>query len=120
MSTPREHRFAARPLPAAAVHEARRVPPPLVPRGPGEEEEEPRGEAAVRHPLGLGPLLPPDALPQPIEHGVIGLGEPPVISTAAAVGNAVANAIGVRVRSLPLTPAAVLGALERERAGGTL
>jgi xanthine dehydrogenase YagR molybdenum-binding subunit len=52
--------------------------------------------------------------------GVIGLGEPPVISTAAAVGNAVANAIGVRVRSLPLTPAAVLTALERERAGGTL
>jgi xanthine dehydrogenase YagR molybdenum-binding subunit len=52
--------------------------------------------------------------------GVIGLGEPPVISTAAAVGNAVANAIGVRVRSLPLTPAAVLGALEREKAGGTL
>ena len=52
--------------------------------------------------------------------GVIGLGEPPVISTAAAVGNAVANAIGARVRTLPLTPAAVLSALERERAGGTL
>ena len=54
------------------------------------------------------------------ERGVIGIGEPPVISTAAAVGNAVANAIGVRVRSLPLTPDAVLNALERERAGGTL
>jgi xanthine dehydrogenase YagR molybdenum-binding subunit len=54
------------------------------------------------------------------ERGVIGIGEPPVISTAAAVGNAIANAIGVRVRSLPLTPEAVLNALERERAGGTL
>jgi xanthine dehydrogenase YagR molybdenum-binding subunit len=52
--------------------------------------------------------------------GVIGLGEPPVISTAAAVGNAIANAIGARVRTLPLTPAAVLNAVERERAGGTL
>jgi xanthine dehydrogenase YagR molybdenum-binding subunit len=54
------------------------------------------------------------------DRGVIGLGEPPVISTAAAVGNAVANAVGVRVRSLPLTPAAVLNAIEREKAGGTL
>jgi xanthine dehydrogenase YagR molybdenum-binding subunit len=53
------------------------------------------------------------------DRGVVGLGEPPVISTAAAVGNAIANAIGVRVRSLPLTPDAVLGALEREKRGGT-
>jgi xanthine dehydrogenase YagR molybdenum-binding subunit len=54
------------------------------------------------------------------ERGVIGIGEPPVISTAAAVANAVANAIGVRVRSLPLTPERILEAIERERAGGTL
>ena len=54
------------------------------------------------------------------ERGVVGLGEPPTISTAAAVANAVANAIGVRVRSLPVTPQAVLTALEQERAGGTL
>jgi xanthine dehydrogenase YagR molybdenum-binding subunit len=54
------------------------------------------------------------------DRGVVGLGEPPTISTAAAVANAVANAIGVRVRSLPLTPDAVLTALEQERAGGTL
>jgi xanthine dehydrogenase YagR molybdenum-binding subunit len=53
------------------------------------------------------------------ERGVVGIGEPPTISTAAAVGNAVANAIGVRVRSLPLTPEAVLNALEREKSGGT-
>jgi xanthine dehydrogenase YagR molybdenum-binding subunit len=53
------------------------------------------------------------------ERGVVGIGEPPIISTAAAVGNAVANAIGVRVRSLPLTPEAVINALEREKMGGT-
>ncbi|HSC27661.1 MAG TPA: molybdopterin cofactor-binding domain-containing protein, partial [Vicinamibacterales bacterium] len=49
--------------------------------------------------------------------GVVGIGEPPVISTAAAIGNAIANAIGVRVRTLPLTPDAVLNALEREKGG---
>jgi xanthine dehydrogenase YagR molybdenum-binding subunit len=53
------------------------------------------------------------------ERGVIGIGEPPTISTAAAIANAVANAIGVRVRSIPLTPQKVLTALEGERAGGT-
>ena len=37
------------------------------------------------------------------ERGVIGLGEPPVISPGAAIANAVANAIGVRVSFLPLT-----------------
>ncbi len=46
--------------------------------------------------------------------GVIGLGEPPVISPGAAISNAVANAIGVRVPELPLTPERVLNAL-----GGT-
>ena len=45
------------------------------------------------------------------ERGVIGLGEPPVISPGAAISNAVANAIGVRVPTLPLTPDKVLGAL---------
>ena len=54
------------------------------------------------------------------ERGVVGLGEPPTISTAAAVANAVSNAIGVRIRTLPVTPQAVLSALEQERAGGTL
>jgi xanthine dehydrogenase YagR molybdenum-binding subunit len=49
--------------------------------------------------------------------GVIGLGEPPVISPGAAISNAVANAIGVRVPFLPLTPARVLAALEESRKG---
>ena len=47
--------------------------------------------------------------------GVIGLGEPPVISTGAAVANAVANAIGVRVPYLPLSPNRVLEAIEKGR-----
>jgi xanthine dehydrogenase YagR molybdenum-binding subunit len=53
------------------------------------------------------------------ERGVVGLGEPPTISTAAAIANAVANAIGARVRDLPITPAQVLAALDRQRGGGT-
>jgi xanthine dehydrogenase YagR molybdenum-binding subunit len=47
------------------------------------------------------------------ERGVIGLGEPPVISPGAAISNAVANAIGVRVPELPLTADRVLAALEK-------
>lgn len=47
------------------------------------------------------------------ERGVVGLGEPPVISPGAAIANAVANAIGVRVPYLPLTPERVLAALEK-------
>jgi xanthine dehydrogenase YagR molybdenum-binding subunit len=54
------------------------------------------------------------------ERGVVGLGEPPVISTAAAIANAVSNAIGARIRQLPLTPDIVLAALEQEKRGGTL
>ncbi len=48
------------------------------------------------------------------ERGVIGLGEPPVISPGAAISNAVANAIGVRVPFLPLTPDRVLAALNEK------
>ncbi|HKV43005.1 MAG TPA: xanthine dehydrogenase family protein molybdopterin-binding subunit [Blastocatellia bacterium] len=48
------------------------------------------------------------------ERGVIGLGEPPVISPGACISNAVANAIGVRVPYLPLTPDRVLEALAKK------
>jgi xanthine dehydrogenase YagR molybdenum-binding subunit len=43
--------------------------------------------------------------------GAKGLGEPPIIPTAAAIANAVANATGARVRHAPLTRARVLEAL---------
>ncbi len=45
------------------------------------------------------------------ERGVIGVGEPPVISTHAAIGNAIFNAIGVRVPQTPFSPDRVLAAL---------
>ena len=45
------------------------------------------------------------------ERGVIGLGEPPAVSPGAAISNAVANALGVRVPFLPITPDKVLAAL---------
>jgi xanthine dehydrogenase YagR molybdenum-binding subunit len=45
------------------------------------------------------------------ERGVIGIGEPPTISTHAAIGNALFNAIGVRVPYTPFTPDRVLAAL---------
>jgi xanthine dehydrogenase YagR molybdenum-binding subunit len=49
------------------------------------------------------------------DRGVVGLGEPPVISPGAAISNAVANALGVRVPHLPLTPHRVLDTLDRVR-----
>ncbi len=50
------------------------------------------------------------------DRGVIGLGEPPAIGGITAIANAVANAIGVRVSHVPLTPERVLAALERRNA----
>lgn len=47
------------------------------------------------------------------DRGVIGIGEPPTISTAAAIGNAVYNALGVRVPFIPLTPKRVLDAIAK-------
>jgi xanthine dehydrogenase YagR molybdenum-binding subunit len=52
---------------------------------------------------------------------VIGIGEPPTVSTAAAIAGAVRNATGATIRRLPLTPATVLEALNpstQQKAGG--
>ena len=49
------------------------------------------------------------------ERGVIGIGEPPTVSTAAAIANAVRNATGATIRSLPLTPAKILQTLAQQR-----
>lgn len=48
--------------------------------------------------------------------GAKGLGEPPTIPTAAAVANAVFDAIGIRMDCLPLTPKRVLDALYPQKA----
>jgi xanthine dehydrogenase YagR molybdenum-binding subunit len=57
-----------------------------------------------------------DIRPENDKRGVIGLGEPPTVPGIAAIANAVANAIGVRVPMVPLTPMRVLNALEGRNA----
>jgi xanthine dehydrogenase YagR molybdenum-binding subunit len=71
-----------------------------------------------------GPLEMPEIIPVAFDIanagnncGMMGLGEPPNIPTAAAIGNAVFNAIGVRIRSLPITPDKVLAALASKSNG---
>lgn len=44
-------------------------------------------------------------------YGAKGVGEPPAIPGAAAIGNAVRDAIGLRITQLPIRPAAVLEAI---------
>ena len=58
------------------------------------------------------PEIEPILMDMP-ERGVIGLGEPPAIPILGALANAVYNAIGARVRELPMTPDKVLAALDR-------
>ena len=43
--------------------------------------------------------------------GIKGLGEPPIIPTAGAIGNAIAHALGVRIHECPYTPQRILEAL---------
>lgn len=57
-----------------------------------------------------------DIAPEHDARGVVGLGEPPTVPGIAAIANAVANALGVRVPMVPMTPARVLAALERRNA----
>ena len=47
---------------------------------------------------------------------VTGVGEPPCIPTPGAIANAVYNAIGVRIRELPITPDKILTALAEKKA----
>jgi len=46
--------------------------------------------------------------------GAKGLAEPPIVPTAPAIANAVADAIGVEVCEIPLTPWRVLAAIGRD------
>ena len=56
-----------------------------------------------------------DITPENDKRGIIGLGEPCAIGGMAAIANAVANAIGVRVPTIPVTPNRVLAALDARR-----
>jgi CO/xanthine dehydrogenase Mo-binding subunit len=65
------------------------------------------------------PILPFAAVPEVLVelapgdgNASVGAGEAAQGPTAAAIGNALAAAVGVRVRDLPLTPEAVVQAIE--------
>jgi CO/xanthine dehydrogenase Mo-binding subunit len=51
-----------------------------------------------------------------VPYGVRGVGEVPIVPPAAAVANAIARAVGVRVRRMPMTPERVLAAIRAARA----
>jgi CO/xanthine dehydrogenase Mo-binding subunit len=80
-------------------------------------------EGVVRSSLFADYLMPtsmdvPDVEPIVLEvgpgkgpFGARGIGEPPIAPPAAAIANAVADATGVRISKLPLTPERVLEGL---------
>jgi 4-hydroxybenzoyl-CoA reductase alpha subunit len=47
-------------------------------------------------------------------YGAKGLGEPGSVPTAAAIANAIYDAVGVRIKSLPITPEKILRALKEK------
>ena len=53
-------------------------------------------------------------------YGGMSIGEPPVVPTAAAIANAVHDAVGVRIKDLPITAEKVLSALKALRAERTM
>ena len=70
------------------------------------------------------PEIVAELVDKPDEHltnlGSKGLGEPPIVPTAAAIANAIRDATGADIRSLPITREEVLNALreaeQRQRA----
>ena len=50
--------------------------------------------------------------------GLRGVGEVPVTSAMAAIANAIGDAIGIRPRSLPMSPPKLLKLIEEARAKG--
>ena len=45
-------------------------------------------------------------------YGARGVGEPPVVPVAAAIANALKDAVGVRMTAIPMTPERVLTAMQ--------
>lgn len=52
-----------------------------------------------------------------VPYGLRGVGEVPIVPVAAAVGNAVRRAVGVRMTEMPMTPERVLRAIKGEAFG---
>ena len=53
--------------------------------------------------------------------GAKGIGEPGLVPTAPAIANAIYDAVGVRIKDLPITPEKVLAALKaKEKEGGSV
>ena len=46
--------------------------------------------------------------------GAKGIGEPGLVPTAPAIANAIYNAIGIRIKELPITPEKILKALKEK------
>jgi xanthine dehydrogenase YagR molybdenum-binding subunit len=70
--------------------------------------------------LGPGDMFEAQAILTPIANlgnntSTAGIGEPPLVPSLATIANAVYNAIGVRMRELPITPDRVLAALAKAR-----
>jgi CO/xanthine dehydrogenase Mo-binding subunit len=49
--------------------------------------------------------------------GAKGIAEPAVIPVAPAIANAIADAIGLRIRDLPITPESICAALRAKQDG---
>lgn len=49
--------------------------------------------------------------------GAKGVGEPPIVPPAAAIGNAIYDAVGIRITELPATPERVYGLIAEARQG---
>jgi xanthine dehydrogenase YagR molybdenum-binding subunit len=66
------------------------------------------------------PEIVTELIDKPDEHltnlGAKGLGEPPIVPTAAAIANAIRDATGADIRSLPISREEMLRALEAARA----
>lgn len=70
------------------------------------------------------PLIEPYMIEEPDDAannlGAKGIGEPPIIPTAAAIANAVSDALGVRITQVPIRREVVLEAVEQARRSGRL
>lgn len=55
-------------------------------------------------------------IPEPLgPHGAVGIGEPSLMPTAPAIANAVSDAIGARMKQIPMTPERVLAVIEAKQ-----